>query len=268
MRQTKTFLYALLAFASIPTLAFAHGSVVYPASRAYTCYLENPEYLKSAACIAAKEIGGTPPAYQDGKQAMYDWFEINQANGNDNHQAVVPNGTLCAGGKDKYRGFNQARTDWVTTNIIPDKNGEVEFSYLAHAPHRTQYFKFYVTKDGWDQSLPLGWENNPNEKKIAELEKEPFATFFGDAQEKIGDGSSQKYYKEVIRGVTYYKMKAKLPPNKTGQHIIYNVWQRPVLSTPYPGIPDSNEAFYACSDVNFVGGSGLLATPLFNNPWK
>lgn len=263
MRKTKPLLFALLALASIPSLSFAHGSVVDPASRAYSCFLENPENLTSAACIAAREIGG-----KDGKQAMYDWFEINQANGADNHQALIPNGTLCAGGRDKYKGFNHARADWNTTDIAPNQNGEVEFTYLAHAPHRTQYFRFYITKDGRDQTLPLGWKNEPGKKDFAELEGTPFAEFLGDVPDKIGDGSSQKYYREVIGGMTYYKMKAKLPANKTGQHIIYNIWQRPVLTTPYPGIPDSNEAFYSCSDVNIVGGSGSLTNPLFNNPWK
>ncbi|XLM22350.1 lytic polysaccharide monooxygenase, partial [Chromobacterium piscinae] len=38
----------------------------------------------------------------------------------DNHQALVPDGTLCGGGKAEFKGFNLARSDWRTTSIVPD----------------------------------------------------------------------------------------------------------------------------------------------------
>ena len=238
MRQTKTFLYALLALASIPALTFAHGSMENPVSRVFNCFQEGPENLKSAACIKAEQIGG--------KQPMYDWMEVNQANGNDNHQLVVPDGTLCAGGKDKYRGFNEVRNDWTTTNITPDENGNFEFSYYGHAPHPTKYFKFYVTKNGWDKSKPLRWSDLEEFARVDGIQY-PLPALVKDIPKMTNAG--------------HYYMNVKLPANKTGQHIIYNVWQRPNMGV------DSEEAFYSCSDVNFVGGK-TQTNSIFNSPWK
>ncbi|WP_251280219.1 lytic polysaccharide monooxygenase, partial [Enterobacter hormaechei] len=40
-------------------------------------------------------------------------------------------------------------------------------------------------------------------------------------------------------------------PQRTGQHVIYNTWQR----------SDSTEAFYTCMDVRFQGGGGTAPAP-------
>ncbi len=39
--------------------------------------------------------------YGEGKQSLYDWDMVNQFAANDNHKAVIADGTLCAGGRDK-----------------------------------------------------------------------------------------------------------------------------------------------------------------------
>jgi len=51
-----------------------------------------------------------------------------------------------------------------------------------------------------------------------------------------------------------YRLSAPLPKGKSGQHVIYAVWQR----------SDSAEAFYSCSDVKF-GDSGAAPAP---TSWK
>ncbi|WP_233492976.1 lytic polysaccharide monooxygenase [Chromobacterium sp. ATCC 53434] len=205
--------------------SWAHGTMEVPINRTYSCFKEGAESPKTAACQAAKQAGGV--------QAMYDWNGINQNPPGDNHQSVVPDGTLCAGGQDKFKGFNLARADWPATNIVPDANGNFEFIYNASAPHATKYFKFYVTKNGWNPSQPLKW---------SDLEPAPFATYNGtpplDANKR-------------------YHMTMKLPTGKTGQHIIFNVWKR----------ADSEEAFYSCSDVKF-SDDGTPPPPPVANPWK
>lgn len=75
-----------------------------------------------------------------------------------------------------------------------------------------------MTTDDWDPNTPLTWD---------ELEPEPFAV---DDQPVAEAGG--------------YTMTARLP-QKSGQHLIYTIWQR----------TDSPEAFYSCSDVTF-GGEG------------
>ncbi|XLM21134.1 lytic polysaccharide monooxygenase, partial [Chromobacterium piscinae] len=211
---------AALTLGCLSAPLWAHGTMEIPINRVYSCFLEGPEAPKTPACQAAKQVGGT--------QAMYDWNGINQNPQGDNHQAAVPDGTLCGGGKAEFKGFNLAREDWRTTSIVPDANGNFEFIYKATAPHATKYFKFYVTKNGWNPTQPLKWSD-----------LEPFGTINGTPQQ---DANKR------------YHMTLKLPQGKTGKHIIFNVWKR----------SDSEEAFYSCSDVNFGGD----AAPPAVNPWK
>ena len=199
-----------LAFAASKH-ASAHGSFEFPVSRVYGCYLEGPKTPISAACADAVNIGGT--------QALYDWMEVNQGQAGGNHQMLIPDGTLCAGGRDKYIGLNQARTDWIESPIIVNNEGNIDFIYLATAPHSTAYFRFYVTKDGYDYSQPLAW---------------------GDLDPAFCD------IENVTLDNQRYHMSCPSPAGKTGKHIIYNIWQR----------DDSPEAFYACIDVDFGDGIG------------
>lgn len=203
----------------LPTPAHAHGSMEDPVSRVYGCYQEGPENPQSAACKAAVAAGGT--------QQFYDWTGVNQLAGGD-HRAVVPDGELCGAGKATHRGLNLARADWPTQLIAPDANGNYEFKFLATAPHSTAYFDFYVTKDGYDPTKPLAWED---------LEPTPFC-----------------HITAVDLQAGRYHMTCPLPADKRGKHLIYNIWQR----------DDSAEAFYTCMDVEFAdpnAPSTLTSTP-------
>ncbi|AVG14954.1 MULTISPECIES: lytic polysaccharide monooxygenase [Chromobacteriaceae] len=211
---------AALTLSCLSAPLWAHGAMEIPINRVYSCFLEGPEAPKSSACQAAKQVGGT--------QAMYDWNGVNQNPQGDNHQAVVPDGTLCGGGKAEFKGFNLARDDWRATSIVPDASGNFEFIYKATAPHATKYFKFYVTRNGWNPKQALKW---------SDLE------LFGTVNGNPTQDASKRYH-----------MTLKLPQGKTGPHIIFNVWKR----------SDSEEAFYSCSDVNFGGDTAPPAA----NPWK
>ncbi|KAF0815205.1 Chitin-binding protein CbpD [Andreprevotia sp. IGB-42] len=189
---------------AMPSLVYAHGSMEVPVSRVLNCYNEGPEAPKSAACQAAVAISGP--------QMLYDWSGVNQLP-NGNHQAFVPDGQLCGGGKSNYAGLNLVRNDWVTTPIAPDANGNFEFIYNAPAQHQTAKWAFYFTKEGWNNSAPLKWSDL---EQFCEL-----GNIAGDANKR-------------------YHLTCKLP-KKTGNHILYVTWQR----------SDSAEAFYSCSDVSF-----------------
>ena len=194
-------------------LIYAHGSFESPVSRVYKCFLEGPENPQTAPCEDMIAIGGTQP--------LYDWMEVNQFEANGQHLSLIPDGTLCAGGRDKYRGLNQARTDWVASSPRYNAKGQMEFVYFAWAPHSTDYFRFYITKDSYDPTQPLRWED---------LEA-PFCEIT-----------------EVEQVNMRYHMTCPSPGNKTGKHIIYNIWQRDL----------SPEAFYACIDVDFGDGVDLI----------
>ncbi|MEU0354081.1 lytic polysaccharide monooxygenase auxiliary activity family 9 protein [Streptomyces cyaneofuscatus] len=99
----------------------------------------------------------------------------------------------------------------------PVKAGNHTFKFRATAPHKGS-FELYLTKPGYDPTKPLAW---------SDLEAEPFAEATDPA---LVDGSY------VFDGAI---------PEAAGRQLIYTVWQR----------SDSPEAFYACSDVDFGGGS-------------
>ena len=170
---------------------FAHGTLERSVSRAYRCYLENPENPQSTACWAAIQEGGT--------QQFYDWSGVNRFDANDQHRAIIPDGKLCSAGKESHKGLDLARDDWVAEPIIPDANGNFEFVFIAAAPHATKYFDFYVTKDGYDPTQPLQW---------SDLEEPPFCHI---TSVTLADGR--------------YRMTCPLPA-KSGKRVIYNIWQR------------------------------------------
>lgn len=207
-------LACLIAIGFFGEQAYGHGSMVIPLSRIYNCFLENPENPKSDACKAAVQEGGT--------QGLYDWNGVNQANANDMHRSIIPDGKLCGGGKDLFKGMDLARNDWPSTMIAPNGNGRFEFVFHATAPHSTDYFRFYVTKDDYDPLTPLAW---------SDLEDTPFCTI-----------------NEVTLENGRYRMDCPLPLDKSGKHIIYNIWQR----------DDSTEAFYTCIDVEFSDGTPVV----------
>ncbi|MFC3550628.1 lytic polysaccharide monooxygenase [Lysobacter cavernae] len=180
----------LLASALPAAAVHAHGSMVKPQSRVYTCAQGNRENPTDPACAAAVAVAGP--------QLLYDWMSINQAAANGNHQAVVPDGKLCSGNNPTFRGLDLMRSDWQATPIAPDANGRYEFQFKGTAPHATRDWTFYITRPGWDPNGPLRWSD-----------LEPFCTL---GNTPLGaDGT--------------YRLNCPLP-QRSGRHVIYNTWQR------------------------------------------
>ncbi|MGV9264014.1 lytic polysaccharide monooxygenase auxiliary activity family 9 protein [Kitasatospora sp. NPDC003701] len=183
--------------------ASAHGAMTNPVSRIAACYAEGPETPKSQVCKDLVAMSGTQP--------LYDWNEVNIANANGNHQALIPDGKLCSANRDKYKALDMPRTDWPAT---PVSAGSFNFKFRVTAAHvGTQ--TVYITKAGYDPTKPLKW---------SDLESTPVAQV------------------QVTRTATdgYYNYTGTLP-QRTGRQLLYMVWQR----------SDSPEAFYSCSDVDF-----------------
>lgn len=217
-RHKTGFLFVLFLLTTLvgARQVHAHGSMEIPVSRVLNCYQEGPENPRSAACRAAVAVGGT--------QAFYDWNGVNRLDANGRHQEIIPDGKLCSAGKDLDKGLDLARSDWPAQTPAPDPNGNFRFVFRATAPHATQYFQFYITRDGYNPLQPLRW---------TDLEAAPFCTITNVA---LTNGR--------------YELNCPLPHGKTGKHVIYNIWQR----------SDSTEAFYSCIDVQF-GGAPPPPTP-------
>ncbi|MFC9425181.1 lytic polysaccharide monooxygenase [Streptomyces sp. NPDC056987] len=223
-RRTATGIVTLglapLALAGLTAApAAAHGSMTDPVSRVAACFAEGPESPKSAACKAAIAASGT--------QAFYDWNEVNIPDAAGNHRQIIPDGTLCGAGRDKYKGLDLARADWPSS---PMNAGNRTFRYKATAPHRGS-FELYLTKDGYDPSQPLKW---------SDLEEKPFLKV---VDPKLEDGAY------VFDGVV---------PNRSGRHLLYSVWQR--SDSPEAFYTCSDVVFGQDNGGTAGGGAGSAPT--------
>ncbi|MFD5746553.1 lytic polysaccharide monooxygenase [Streptomyces sp. NPDC127033] len=192
--------------------AYAHGAPTDPLSRTAACGPEGGAAASTAACQAALAANGG--------QTFEAWDNLRIADVNGRDQEFVPDGRLCSGGLDAYRGLDLARADWPATRLTPGAG--LDLTYRTTIPH-TGTFSLYLTREGYDPTTPLRW---------SDLAPQPFMT--------VTDPP-------VVNGA--YRMSGTLPSNRTGRHVIYTVWRN--TSTP--------DTYYSCSDVVFpeaAGGSG------------
>jgi predicted carbohydrate-binding protein with CBM5 and CBM33 domain len=182
--------------------ALAHGAPTQPISRTAAC-ASGGEEPGAKACAAARKANG-------GSLGNFDNLRIANVGGKD--KQVVPDGHLCSGGLDDYRGLDLARTDWPATEVEPGTTLKVR--YEGTIPHKGT-FRLYLTKAGYDPSEPLSWDDLTS-KPVTEVTDPP-----------LRDGS--------------YRMSVELPENRSGRHVLYVVWE--TSSTP--------DTYYSCSDLIF-----------------
>ncbi|MEU7876463.1 lytic polysaccharide monooxygenase [Dactylosporangium sp. NPDC049140] len=196
----------LAPLALLPAPAQAHGAPSTPVSRAYACGAGTSQQKSSAACKAAIAAGAD----------VAEWDNIRVANVNGRDRQVIPDGRLCSGGIDAYKGLDLARADWPSTKLTAGAG--FVFQYAETIPHKGS-FRVYVTKDGYSPSRALRW---------SDLETAPFAT----ATDPVLQNKA-------------YTIKGTLPKGKSGPHLIYTIWQN----------TSTEDTYYSCSDVVFAAAS-------------
>jgi chitin-binding protein len=180
--------------------ASAHGYISSPKSRAFAC-TSGQGGGSSAACIAAAAAGNA---------SQYEPQSINIGGANNNHQALIPDGKLCSAGKAGFGGLDLARNDWVATTVSA---GPRAFVWTNTAQHKTTYFRYYITKVGFNPgAAPLKWSDLEQIHQSAPTGQEATSTHIVNL------------------------------PQRTGRHIIYSIWQRDAVT-------DAPEGFYQCVDV-------------------
>ena len=176
----------LLAAATVPAPgvpASAHGSPTAPISRTAAC-AGNGTRRDAAACTAALKATG-------GFLGAYDNLRLSNVNGDD--RSRVPDGKLCSGGLDAYRGLDLVRDDFPSTTV---RSGQkLKISYRGTIAHRGS-FRLYLTEAGFTPSKALDWDD------LAELDEFTDPPLTGGA----------------------YRMRVTLP-QRTGRHILYVVWE-------------------------------------------
>ena len=107
-------------------------------------------------------------------------------------------------------GLNLARGDWGATTVSA---GTRAFVWTNTAQHKTKYFRYYITKQGFNPATtPLKWSDLEQIHQSGPSDREATSTHMVNL------------------------------PARTGRHIVYSIWQRdPVTDAP--------EAFYQCIDV-------------------
>jgi predicted carbohydrate-binding protein with CBM5 and CBM33 domain len=124
-------------------------------------------------------------------------------------------GTLCSGGVSRFGQLNNQGMAWPVTTLT--SGAQFTFSWTFTARHATTSFRYFVTKNGWNQGAAL---------TRGALETTPFLNVPYNNQQPPATLSHS----------------GTLPGGKTGRHMILAVWD----------IADTGNAFYSCSDVNFV----------------
>ncbi|WP_369215048.1 lytic polysaccharide monooxygenase auxiliary activity family 9 protein [Streptomyces flavofungini] len=127
-------------------------------------------------------------------------------------------GKICSAGVGGFSQLDAPKAPngsaWPTTQVSGGQNYTFRWQFTAR--HRTTDFKYYITKQGWDESKPV---------TRAALETTPFLTVPYNSQQPPATLSHS----------------GNIPGGRSGHHVIVAVWT----------VADTANAFYACSDVRF-----------------
>lgn len=110
----------------------------------------------------------------------------------------------------------QAPGRWVGNDVEAGQTIDIGWDYSA--PHKTSQWHYYITEEGWDQNSPL-----------SRSDLQPLGVVEHDGSAAPRDTAHQM----------------QLPPDLTGDHVIYAVWD----------VADTENAFYNVIDLN-IGGDG------------
>ncbi|MEV7198154.1 lytic polysaccharide monooxygenase [Streptomyces sp. NPDC093510] len=127
-------------------------------------------------------------------------------------------GKICSAGIAGFNQLNSPKTPgggaWPTTKVSGGQNYTFRWQFTAR--HRTTDFKYYITKQGWDESKAV---------TRSALETTPFLNVPYNSQQPPATLSHS----------------GTIPGGRSGHHVIVAVWT----------VADTANAFYACSDVQF-----------------
>lgn len=200
---------AVLAVLAPGAPALAHGAPTTPISRSAAC-AGGGSNTGAAACRAALQANG-------GAFGTFDDVRVPGVNGND--RKFVPDGELCGGGLDAFRGLNLARDDFPATSVTGGRT--LSIRYRATIPHQGS-FRVYLTGPGYSPTRKLTW---------ADLGAKPLTQV---TDPPLSDGA--------------FRFSVRLP-ERTGRQILFVVWQ--TSSTP--------DTYYSCSDLAFPAAKTLAA---------
>lgn len=190
---------SIVALPLISAKVLAHGYVSKPESRGYACKVK-----KNNECGAIV-------------------YEPQSIEGPNNFpQAGPADGQIANAGNALFKELNeQSATRWAKTNISTGIN---EFTWHHTARHATTTWRYFITKQGWNQSAGLTRNS---------LDLKPFCTVNGNLKQPETEVTHQ----------------CSVPADRSGYHVILAVWD----------IADTTNSFYNAIDVQI--GSNGTTTP-------
>lgn len=202
--------------------ASSHGYVDYPKARQQICKDDGGYWwpadgsgIPNSACRAAYQQSGGYMLTQHHE------FSANVADYRNMAavQAVVSDGSLCAGGDSRKSGMDIPSTDWQRTSINLTQSNEITLRFRATTPHNPSYWQIYLSKPGFDSaSETLSW----NQLQLIHQQN------------------------DVTAEAGYYNLNVQLPADRSGPAVLYTRWQR---------VDVVGEGFYNCSDIELVNGN-------------
>ncbi|AGL17244.1 lytic polysaccharide monooxygenase [Actinoplanes sp. N902-109] len=219
---------ALLAVISPTGPAEAHGNVIGPASRNYGCYQRWGSKFQDPAM--ATEDPMCWQAWQADPNAMWNWNGLFREGVAGNHQAAIPDGTLCSAGHTQSGRYNAMDTvgDWKATSV----GNSFSVRLFDQASHGADYIRVYVTKPSFNPvTTAPKWSDL---ELVSQIGNTPAA------QWQQATGGVQIDVPVALSG-------------RTGRALVYTIWQASHL----------DQSYYFCSDIAF-GGTGT--TPPTTTP--
>jgi chitin-binding protein len=222
----RVFVVAVAAVLILPLLpagvAFGHGSAIGPPSRHYGCWQRWGNDFQNPAMATQDPMCWQ--AWQADTNAMWNWNGLYRERVGGNHQAAIPDGQLCSGGRtggDRYAALDNPG-QWRAAQV----NNRFTFRVHDQARHGADYYRIYVTRQGFNPVTDrLAWRNL---ELVADTGVVP-------------PGAGTPESDPALNGVTVsIDVNA---PGRTGRHIVYMIWQASHF----------DQSFYSCSDVVFPG---------------
>lgn len=137
----------------------------------------------------------------------------------------LQDGKIASAGVARASKLDEQNVDrWKKQKV---KTGDVKVNWFYTAPHRTEYYRYYITKQGWNPNKPL-------QKKDFELMTEIQS---GGATPRLGADNPAHTI--------------NIPQDRSGYHVILAQWE----------INDTSNAFYNVMDVNVTGKGGTAERP-------
>jgi len=198
---------ALAATGLVATSASAHGSVTDPPSRNYGCWDRwGNDHLNPAM---AQQDPQCWQAFQENPNTMWNWNGLFREGVGGRHEAVIPDGQLCSGGRTQ--GGLYASLDnpgpWTAKTV----SNSFRLTLTDGARHGADYLRIYVSKAGFDPTTQrLGWGNLDLVKETGRY------------------GTTGLYETDISL------------PGRSGRAVLFTIWQASHLDQPYYICSDIN----------------------------